>query len=90
MILLYNFYKSGAKVQISEQNTKLFGYFRTHITNKNGCKLIFAAILLGRLLQVFEVVAILLAGEAGTGLADAFELAVAHDFGIGVVCFQGA
>lgn len=37
------------------------------------------------LLQVIEVVAILLAGEAGTGLADALELAVALDVGMGIV-----
>ena len=90
MILLYIFNKSGAKVQISEQNTKLFGYFRTHITNKNGCKLILLPFLLEGLLQVFEVVAILLAREAGTGLVDALELAVAHDFGSRVIHLQGA
>ena len=88
MILLYNFYKSGAKVQISEQNTKLFGYFRTHITNKNGCKLILQPFLLEGLLQVFEVVTVLRHLEAGAGLVDAFELAVAHDFGSGIVHLQ--
>ena len=40
------------------------------------------------LLQVFEVVTILLAGEAGTGLADALELAVALDVGMGIVHLQ--
>ena len=42
------------------------------------------------LLQVFEVVTILLAGEAGASLADALELAVTLDVGMGIVHLQRA
>ena len=42
------------------------------------------------IVEVLEIVTILLAGEAGTIFVDAFEFAVAHDFGMGIVDLQGA
>ena len=39
---------------------------------------------------VLEVVSVLAARERGAGFVDAFEFAVAHDLGIGVVDLQGA
>ena len=40
--------------------------------------------------NVLEVIAIFLAGERWAGFVDAFEFAVTHDLGIGVVDLQGA
>ena len=44
----------------------------------------------GLIFEVLEIVTILLAGETGTVFVDAFEFAVAHDLGMGIVHLQGA
>ena len=41
-------------------------------------------------LRIFEVVAVLLAGEAGAGFVDAFEFTMTHDLCIGVVGLKRA